>query len=714
MDRSERIETERREIASLAAKSYQDTSKREQQADPAYLMQRETLYWERERKRTTKAIINLAAERIMGSDQSNEIWPNENARKSGMPVGRLYEIGREDEPKGFGTGFLIAPNILITNNHVFKEALEAVNCAVNFSYEKNKETQLVCNGSSFQLKPDTFFYTCEKLDFTLVAVEDASIDKKDMLSVLGSLSLIGSKGKIRFRSPINIIQYPGGGVKKYTTEDNYVTAINDVQGTVFYTTDTEKGSSGAPCFNEFWEVAALHFTAVPSINEKGEWLTTEGTVWNLGMGDEKVNWIANAGTSISKIIDHLTSEQFNDNDRKYIDLILNKSADPLVTEKKAEKKNILENEIKNNENMGSPILNFYGNTNVYISERAFAAIEPNAAGFAGIQNAELLKEKNKGEHFDENYDNRIGYLEDFIPGFKVPFPKVTDSREKELYKKFGADFPYIVPYIHFSLVVNKKRRMLMWSASNVDYNDAFRDSRERKDLGTGAWRIDRRVPTPYQIQAQEFYDPATLVDKGHIVRRDDNCWAELKNGEKDLLGIEYANADTFHWTNCTPQHEAFNRDMAQYKGIGLWGILENAIKKQLEFPENDADNPNKDYGQRACVLSGPILRDDDPEYMDIQYPLRFWKIFAIRSRSEGNLVYGFILSQEDKVDKTGVEKEGRPRFDPKVKAMQVSLREIEKQSGVLFDHILHEFDVKASDNSIVDLELNLDNFKAKK
>jgi endonuclease G len=186
------------------------------------------------------------------------------------------------------------------------------------------------------------------------------------------------------------------------------------------------------------------------------------------------------------------------------------------------------------------------------------------------------------------------------------------------------------------------------------------------------------------VQADEFYDPATLIDKGHLVRRDDNCWAE----NADSLGIEYGNSDTFHWTNCTPQHELFNRDMMGVKG--LWGILENEIKKQL----NDPKNLQKDFGQRACVLAGPVLDNkNDPEYNDIQYPLLFWKIFALVSESDGPLVYGFLLSQQDKVEEFGLEKEARPRFNVKVKAMQRPLKEIEKLSGVIFDETLHQFDV---------------------
>jgi len=287
-------------------------------------------------------------------------------------------------------------------------------------------------------------------------------------------------------------------------------------------------------------------------------------------------------------------------------------------------------------------------------------------------------------------------------------PEVAGSREKELYKNIGATIPYIVHYHHFSLVMNRKRRMVMWSASNVNYDKRYRDERTRSEFGSGAWRLDPRIPVRYQIQAEEFYDPATLVDKGHIVRRDDNCWAELKGNNPDSLGIEYANADTFHWTNCTPQHEAFNRDTAQYKGKGLWGVLENAIKDQLEPGDNDED---KDYDRKACVLAGPILKKDDPEYCDIKYPVRFWKVFAIKSRSEGNLVYGFILSQEEIIKKKGLEKEGLPRFDRKVTAMLASLENIEMEAGVVFDKGLHDADAMGENRKLKPLDKKLEVFR---
>lgn len=665
---------------------------------------RNKLHSARETRRPVHEKAILATERMIGpSDESREVPPNENARKHGIPVARLCEDDAKKEPKGFGTGFLVAPNILITNNHVFSSNGEAENCVANFLHDWNEETQKTDSGISFMLKPGIFFYTCKELDFSLVYVENKDVGRGSEINELGSLSLIETKGKIKFNSPVNIIQYPKGGVKKYTTEGNMVTNIDDKEGIIYYTTDTEPGSSGSPCFNEYWEVAALHYTAVPKTNDKGEWLTKDGQIWKKDMDEDEIDWIANAGKSISRIVSHLKHRKFGENEKKYIEAILENTGDPLAVES-GESLSKPAVKTPENNNMNTIVMNFYGNTNVYINPGLKANDQSGLQSLPVIADRELLEEKK--ERFDEDYSRRKGYYENFIPGFRVPVPGVSKLRQKELYRNIGSSIPYVVHYHHFSLVMNKARRMAMWTASNANYDKKYRDERTRSEFGSGAWRLDPRIPAKYQIQAGEFYDPATLVDKGHIVRRDDNCWAELKGNKPDSIGIEYGNADTFHWTNCTPQHEAFNRDTAQYTGKGLWGVLENAIKEQLEPGEVDDD---KDFGRKACILAGPILKNDDPEYCDIQYPVKFWKVFAIKSKSEGRLVYGFILSQEETIKKKGLEKEGLPRFDRKVTALLASLGTIEKEAGVVFDDVLHDADVMGK-NRKIKIDKNLERF----
>jgi len=715
MNKKEKVETINNMLADEAAKQLKSFRRRTDSTKRAEQVDRVKANALRELKRSEIDKITAATERIIrGTDQSRERPPTLKVEAIGAAVARLHEVSVQQEPKGFGTGFLIAPNILITNRHVFPQDADALGCVANFKFQRNFQNGNVEEGIVFNLRPDIFFLNNETLDFALVYVEEDAKNTNIKLNSLGVLPLIATKGKVKNGDHINIIQYPQGGIKKYTTEDNEVFDIDDESGIIYYYTDTEPGSSGSPGFNDFWEVAALHYTGVPKTNEQGQWLTKNNDVWDQNtMSENQVDWIANAGKSVSKIVSYLATLSLPPDKQKYIQRILDNSKDPLEMVPVVEAKQIpaLLQSPTNENAMSKYIFNFNAAATVNINESAVAAVNGHATnGVEKLLLPELGLEKK--ERFDENYSNRRGYDESFIPGFKVPMPTVIQQRDNELYKNFGASVPYIVPYHHYSLVMNKKRRMAMWTASNVDYNQDLRDNRTREQLGNGAWRLDKRIPDIYQVQAAEFYDPATLIDKGHLVRRDDNCWAPLKNGNSDSLGIEYANADTFHWTNCTPQHEAFNRDVAQYEGIGKWGVLENAIKEQLD----DLTDANKDYGQRACVLAGPVLADNDPEYMNIQYPLKFWKVFAIKSSSEGKLVYGFLLSQEDKIDETGLEREARPRFNRMVKAMQVSLNVIENLTGVEFAPELHNADVMQGNDSTPteSLRNDLSNLKTSK
>lgn len=214
---------------------------------------------------------------------------------------------------------------------------------------------------------------------------------------------------------------------------------------------------------------------------------------------------------------------------------------------------------------------------------------------------------------------------------------------------------------------------MMWSASNVDYNEEKKSEKSRQEFGSDDWQLDPRLPPEFQVQNEEFYKPATKVDRGHIVRREDNCWGI---SEKE---IEYANADTFHWTNCTPQHERFNQEGKK----GLWGKLEGAIQQQLNLVED-----------KAILFSGPVLDDADPkvEYngKTIQYPVKFWKLIVVNTEEQGLTSFAFILDQSDVIDRFGLE--AIPDFSD-FKAQQVTVQELTNETNVIFDKQLYDTDV---------------------
>src|SRR5262249_30754796 len=134
------------------------------------------------------------------------------ARLAGVPVGRIVELDASGSVRsGFATGFLIAPNILLTNHHVFASASECDNCGVQFGYEKMAGA--VVDGPTFTLVPGKggIFFTDDQLDFTIVGVSARSIAGNVALSTFGGLRLIPTVGKILVGQPISIIQYPDGG-----------------------------------------------------------------------------------------------------------------------------------------------------------------------------------------------------------------------------------------------------------------------------------------------------------------------------------------------------------------------------------------------------------------------------------------------------------------------------------------------------------------------
>src|SRR5262245_7296525 len=131
--------------------------------------------------------------------------PNEPARLAGVPVGRIVELDARGKIRsGFATGFLIAPNILLTHHHVFASASECDNCGVQFGYEKIGGW--LAEGPTFALLPERggIFCTDDQLDFTIVGVSTTSIGGNVALATYGSLRLIPTVGKILVGQPISI------------------------------------------------------------------------------------------------------------------------------------------------------------------------------------------------------------------------------------------------------------------------------------------------------------------------------------------------------------------------------------------------------------------------------------------------------------------------------------------------------------------------------
>lgn len=235
-------------------------------------------------------------ERIIGKSDLMSVRYLEIGLRIARTVGRIHI--RSPEGTGFGTGFLVSPRLIMTNNHVLETAAVAGASRIEFNFQEGVDGRLL--PSVFvDLDPGAFFVTNQALDFSLVALKG----NLGNIGRFGWNGLSAAEGKLIVGEYVSIIQHPSGERKQLALRENRV--VDVLENFVHYVTDTSPGSSGSPVFNDQWEIVALHHSGVPKKDSQGRILATNGAVWTQSMGNDKIQWVANEGIRISKILRHI-------------------------------------------------------------------------------------------------------------------------------------------------------------------------------------------------------------------------------------------------------------------------------------------------------------------------------------------------------------------------------------------------------------------------
>ncbi len=237
-------------------------------------------------------------ERIIGRSDLMSVRYLELGLRIARTVGRVHVRRADGSLQGYGTGFLVSPRLLLTNNHVLTDAAGAGASRVEFDFQEGIDGRL--QSSIFvDFDPAAFFVTDKPLDFSLVAV------KGDLRKIApyGWNGLSAAEGKIIVGEYVSIIQHPSGERKQLALRENQVVDVLDNH--LHYRTDTSPGSSGSPVFNDQWEIVALHHSGVPKKDAQGRILARDGRVYSSSMGENQIDWIANEGVRISQILRHL-------------------------------------------------------------------------------------------------------------------------------------------------------------------------------------------------------------------------------------------------------------------------------------------------------------------------------------------------------------------------------------------------------------------------
>ncbi|HHU39830.1 MAG TPA: hypothetical protein GXZ45_11190 [Propionibacterium sp.] len=625
-------------------------------------------------------LAGLAEERIIGSSDLRDVNYLELAVAVARSVCRI-RVGR-----GAGTGVLVGPRLLLTNNHVLRTPEQAQNAEAQFDYQENASGELL-PVQTYAFDPDTFFVTDRKLDFTVVALAPASSQGRPLERYPWN-RLNPTLGKAEAGDPINIIQHPRGGLKQVALRNNEVIVIpNGKPDFLYYTTDTEPGSSGSPCFNDQWEIIALHHSGVPRM--EGETiLKKDGTPWDQNTDDPAlVDWIANEGARVSAMVASLRAVSLDDAASALRETALTGTPpNPVRLARSAEVATLPAAHGVPGGIHGVPVsvagahhsivpgagavsiqvpLTITvslggGATPVTLQAGADTAATPDTgADTATPASTPLVVE---AARIDPDWSTRRGYDPAFL-GIEVPLPTLSRAmrtRTVEVPEEFRVHGnKHELAYHHYSVALNRERRFAWYSAANID-------GRERPKLPKrrDTWYIDPRIDdpsTPTNQLGEDLY-AAKRTDRGHLTRYLDVAWGTPEEARD-------AAADTFHFTNACLQLDGFNQRTSRWQGIEQFLLERKAASES----------------RRLSVMTGPLFRPTDPlyrnEFMDaaVRVPLGFWKVCAL-VREDGTLsATAFVLEQADITTLAGFDE---AFLD--VAAVQTTIENVEKETGLTF------------------------------
>ncbi len=190
---------------------------------------------------TTEGLATVT-EKIVGTNNLRSIAVLEKMTQISRSVVHITIPGL-----GVATGFMIRPDVLMTNNHVFPTADDAKDAIIRFNYQIDLSGNFLPT-DDYQCDV-SLFHPNSELDYSIVKVKGTPGLKWGYIR-------LPSDDTVKVQDDVFIIQHPGGEHKQIALSDNEVAYVGDTF--VQYLTDTMPGSSGSPVFNDSMRLIALH------------------------------------------------------------------------------------------------------------------------------------------------------------------------------------------------------------------------------------------------------------------------------------------------------------------------------------------------------------------------------------------------------------------------------------------------------------------------
>lgn len=194
------------------------------------------------------------------------------------------------------TGFLVAPSAVLTNYHVIKPILDGrvavQDLILRFDYKRSANGATLNPGTEFRLANDGNWLIDESPFSSIDQVPFSSMNNAPLPDQLdyALLQVAGDPGNqpvggakaapgdpargwiklptetynFQLNAPLFIVQHPAGEPLKLAFDTDAIIGVNQNRTRVRYKTNTERGSSGSPCFDINWNLIALHHSGEPN------------------------------------------------------------------------------------------------------------------------------------------------------------------------------------------------------------------------------------------------------------------------------------------------------------------------------------------------------------------------------------------------------------------------------------------------------------------
>jgi hypothetical protein len=196
------------------------------------------------------------------------------------------QVCRVETPSEYGTGFLLGPDALITNHHVLVDVIEGKHApeevTFRFDYKILADGSTLNPGTIFRLPASEWLLhwsasmpsqssgdSSPALDYALVRVTGSPGSQPINPGVKGQSGsgLMPPRGWIEIPDPaptlaiddpIFIVEHPEAEPLKLALETKSFVGLFENDTRMRHRTNTGKGSSGSPCFDDSWNLVALH------------------------------------------------------------------------------------------------------------------------------------------------------------------------------------------------------------------------------------------------------------------------------------------------------------------------------------------------------------------------------------------------------------------------------------------------------------------------